>query len=129
MVPFWIAVIIRHLIFRVPKKRDHNFDNHPYRVTNMELRKGPFVDYCSTEEGFPGCHVRLGKVCNASALLLGYEKIQNHSSRQTNKLLQRRGSMKTSHPYCWHATLGSPYTYVPRFFCSVGIWETLNSKP
>ena len=30
MVPFWIPIIIRHLIFRVPQKRDHNFDNHPY---------------------------------------------------------------------------------------------------
>ena len=28
-VPFWVLIIIRHLIFRVPK-RDHNFDNHPY---------------------------------------------------------------------------------------------------
>ena len=28
-VPFWIPNIIRHLIFRVPK-RDPNFDNHPY---------------------------------------------------------------------------------------------------
>ena len=28
MVPFWIPIIIRHLIFRVPN-RDHNFDNHP----------------------------------------------------------------------------------------------------
>ena len=28
MVLFWIPIIIRHLIFRVPK-RDHNFDNHP----------------------------------------------------------------------------------------------------
>ena len=27
MVPFWIAIIIRRLIFRVPK-RDHNFDSH-----------------------------------------------------------------------------------------------------
>ena len=29
MVPFGIPSITRHLIFRVPKKRDHNFDNHP----------------------------------------------------------------------------------------------------
>ena len=28
---FWIPSIIRHLIFRVPQ-RDHNFDNHPFRV-------------------------------------------------------------------------------------------------
>ena len=26
-VPFWVPNIIRHLIFRVPK-RDHHFDNH-----------------------------------------------------------------------------------------------------
>ena len=29
MVPFWIPIVIRHLIFRVPK-RDHKFDNTPY---------------------------------------------------------------------------------------------------
>ena len=28
-VPFWTPVIIRHLIFRVPQKRDRNFDSHP----------------------------------------------------------------------------------------------------
>ena len=33
MIPFWIPIIIRHLIFRVPpQKRYHNFDNHPSRV-------------------------------------------------------------------------------------------------
>ena len=33
MVPFWIPIIIRPLIFRVPgaPKEDHNFDNHPHR--------------------------------------------------------------------------------------------------
>ena len=29
MVPFWVSIVIRHLLSRVPK-RDHNFDNHPY---------------------------------------------------------------------------------------------------
>ena len=29
MVPFWVLAIIRHLVFRGPK-RDHDFDNHPY---------------------------------------------------------------------------------------------------
>ena len=29
MVPFWITIIIRHQICRVPKG-DHNFDNHLY---------------------------------------------------------------------------------------------------
>ena len=28
MVSFWVPIIIRHLLFRVPK-RDLNFDNHP----------------------------------------------------------------------------------------------------
>ena len=28
MVPFWIPIIIRHLILGYPK-RDHKFDNHP----------------------------------------------------------------------------------------------------
>ena len=34
MVPFWVPIIVRHLIFRVPKKRDHNFDNHPLLLLN-----------------------------------------------------------------------------------------------
>ena len=29
MVPFWIPIIIQHIIFRVPQKRGHDFDNHP----------------------------------------------------------------------------------------------------
>ena len=29
MVPFWVLVIIRHLLFRVPKS-ELNFDNHPH---------------------------------------------------------------------------------------------------
>ena len=33
MVPFWVLSIIRHLVFRIPK-REHNFENHPYRVLN-----------------------------------------------------------------------------------------------
>ena len=28
MVPFWLPIIVPHLIFRVPKT-DHKFDNHP----------------------------------------------------------------------------------------------------
>ena len=30
MVPFWVLIIIRHLLFGVPQ-RGPNFDNHPYR--------------------------------------------------------------------------------------------------
>ena len=29
-VPFGVPITIRHLLFRV-SKRDHNFDNYPYR--------------------------------------------------------------------------------------------------
>ena len=29
MVPFWVPIMIRPLILKVPK-RDHHFDNHPY---------------------------------------------------------------------------------------------------
>ena len=31
MVPFWVPIIIRHLLFRYPK-RDLNFDNYPYSL-------------------------------------------------------------------------------------------------
>ena len=34
-VPFWVLIIIRHLIFRVPK-RGHNFDNYPYGALSPE---------------------------------------------------------------------------------------------
>ena len=37
MVPFWVPILIRGLIFRVPK-RDHNFDIHPYRVNIVVIR-------------------------------------------------------------------------------------------
>ena len=37
MVPLWIPIIIRHLLFRVPKK-GHNFDNHPYILEPYSLR-------------------------------------------------------------------------------------------
>ena len=30
MVPFWVPIIIRPLVFIGYPKRDHNFDNHPY---------------------------------------------------------------------------------------------------
>ena len=30
LVPFWVLVIIRHLIFRVIAQKGHNFDNYPY---------------------------------------------------------------------------------------------------
>ena len=29
---FGIPITLRHLKFRAPKKRDHNFDNHPHAV-------------------------------------------------------------------------------------------------
>ena len=29
--PFWVSIIIRHLLFRV-SKGGHNFDNYPYGV-------------------------------------------------------------------------------------------------
>ena len=34
MVLFWILSIVRHTVFRDPK-RDHNFDNHPYQWFNL----------------------------------------------------------------------------------------------
>ena len=37
MVPFWVPNIVRHLIFRVPK-RDHNFDNHPISLGFVGFR-------------------------------------------------------------------------------------------
>ena len=33
MVSFWVLTIIRHLIFRVPTRGDHNFDNHTFATT------------------------------------------------------------------------------------------------
>ena len=40
MVPFWVLIIVRHLLFRVPKKGDPNFDNHPHDTAlNQEVLK------------------------------------------------------------------------------------------
>ena len=40
MAPFWVPIIIRHLIFRVPQKGDQNFDNYPY-ISLMALVRPP----------------------------------------------------------------------------------------
>ena len=32
MVPFWVLMIIRHLIFRVPQKGAIILTNHPYTI-------------------------------------------------------------------------------------------------
>ena len=37
MLPFSIPIIIRHPIFRVPK-RDHHFDNHPHGSEVKDLK-------------------------------------------------------------------------------------------
>ena len=39
MVPFWIPIIIPHLMFAVPQKRDHNFDIHPYTFANPQANR------------------------------------------------------------------------------------------
>ena len=54
---FWIPIIMRHLIFEVPKK-DHNFDNKPY----FETSKSSSGETCWTSPGrkylkVPGRHV------------------------------------------------------------------------
>ena len=41
MVPFWVPILVRHLIFRVPKKTGHNFDNHPYSSMSMLRLQNP----------------------------------------------------------------------------------------
>ena len=37
MVPFWVPIIIRHLLFRVPKIWGHNFDNYPHRFERLPV--------------------------------------------------------------------------------------------
>ena len=39
MVPLWVPIIIRHLLFRVPQ-RDPNFDNHPYGLAILRPLSG-----------------------------------------------------------------------------------------
>ena len=45
-IPFWVLTIIRHLVFRVPK-RDHNFDNnYPCSLTLKGLNPlSPLSEY------------------------------------------------------------------------------------
>ena len=52
MVPFWVPIVIRHLLFR-----DHNCDNHPYSTPEpyydfqgLHIAK-PFKEPCSDSEG------------------------------------------------------------------------------
>ena len=35
IVPFGVLSIIRQLVFRAPHVRDHDFDNHPYTVSQL----------------------------------------------------------------------------------------------
>ena len=49
--PFWVLSIIRHLVFRGPK-RDHNFDNHPYSYSSP-LSLGP-ARLVQISSGFSG---------------------------------------------------------------------------
>ena len=44
MVPFWVPTIIRHPLFRVPK-RDLNFDNHPYMYVYIYIYTHTYT-YC-----------------------------------------------------------------------------------
>ena len=46
MVPFWVPIIARHLLFRVPKKGTINFDSHPCKGLNVKSRilPGGLVD-------------------------------------------------------------------------------------
>ena len=43
MVPFWVLIIIRHLIFIGYPKRDFNFDNYPY-VDTPKTFKSPLAE-------------------------------------------------------------------------------------
>ena len=47
MVPFWVPIIIRHLLFRVPK-RDLNFDNYPCKLPNQSLLFRDVTSPCYT---------------------------------------------------------------------------------
>ena len=43
MVLFGTPIIIRHLMFGY-SGRDHNFDNHPYRVAHKTLNQVRFIE-------------------------------------------------------------------------------------
>ena len=36
--PFWVPIIIRHLLGPTISKRDHNFDNHPLKSSVLVFR-------------------------------------------------------------------------------------------
>ena len=54
LVPFWVPIIVRHLIFRVPNKRDPNFDSHPH------ANQGPKPHCLLVRSLGPLKYVRLG---------------------------------------------------------------------
>ena len=69
MVPFGIPIIMRHVIFRVPK-RDHNFDNHPHtpRTCRQPPRKWGnktrrvVITYVESSQANPGGNPKGSKV-------------------------------------------------------------------
>ena len=55
MVTFFVLIIIRHLVFRRPK-RDHNFDNHPYVYTIPKTHQRLL---CPVLGSYVGCSCRM----------------------------------------------------------------------
>ena len=56
MVPFWVPIIIRHLIFLGYPTRDHSFDNHPSGSSHRHLQsfmlsRNPLVFLAQAQEG------------------------------------------------------------------------------
>ena len=65
-VPFWVPIIIRHLLFKVPKM-DHNFDNHP---CGSHLWHSPGADPTERPRGFLRFTVTLTWWVNLAGLRL-----------------------------------------------------------
>ena len=70
LVPFWGPIIIRQLLFRVPK-RDHNFDNHSYEVQPSTLNSREAGAFGASRSHLRGLAHPSSRVRNIRFNLLG----------------------------------------------------------
>ena len=64
MVPVGIPIIIRHLIFRVPKKELLFFDSHPY-ANRASLNESLGLPPCTASESFGLEAEGVAKTCSS----------------------------------------------------------------
>ena len=81
MVPFWIPITIRHLIFRV-LRRDRHFDNHPHEFSELSAGKTLSVYRLKSSATLQGERLRLlhsrTHLCRPEHCCMHKSGIRNH---------------------------------------------------